>query len=248
MMTAVIIDDEYNGRIALRRKLVQYCPDVQIVGEAENGVAGLNLISETQPQLVFLDIEMPVMGGFEMLTQLPVKKFHLVFTTAFDHYAIRAIRFAAFDYLLKPIDIDELRSTIARLSETAVPEQTQRKLETLEQNLLSKPFLNKIAIPTHEGLLFFNLETISHLEAQSNYTLIYFADQAKLIASRTLKDFEEILPSDIFFRPHNSYIINLHFIKRYIRGDGGQIELKDGTYIMVSRRKKEDFLKLIASS
>ena len=244
-MKAILIDDEPNGRIALRQKLQDYCPTVEIVGEAENGKTGMERIQELNPDLVFLDIEMPGMDGFEMLIRIPEKKFHLVFTTAYDHYAIKAIKYAAFDYLLKPIDIDELKSTIDRLTPMTSSNVTNKKLETLEQNLLSKPFLNKIAIPTSEGLLFFDLQHIIHLEAESNYTNIYFDNHPKLMASRTLKDFEEILPTDTFFRPHNSHIINLHFIKRYIRGDGGQVEMKNGNYVLVSRRKKEEFLKLI---
>lgn len=244
-LTAAIIDDELNGRIALKQKLHDYCPEVEVLAEAESGKEGIEVIYKYQPQLVFLDIEMPGMDGFEMLTNIPVKKFHLIFTTAYDHYAIKAIKYAAFDYLLKPIDIDELKSTIEKLTLVPVPDQTNKKLEILEQNLLTKPFLNKIAIPTLDGLLFFDINHIVHLEAQSNYTMIYFDDHTKLMASRTLKEFEDILPQEIFFRPHNSHIINLNFIKRYLRGDGGQIEMKNGTHIMVSRRKKEEFLKVI---
>ena len=245
MLTSIIIDDELNGRIALKQKLNDYCPGVEVVAEAENGQQGIEMINNFNPNLVFLDIEMPGMDGFEMLINIPYKNFHLVFTTAYDHYAIKAIKYAAFDYLLKPIDIDELKMTIGRLLHQPLSSVNIKKLETLEQNLLTKPFLNKIAIPTHEGLLFFDISNIVHLEAQSNYTMIYFDDQSKLLASRTLKEFEEILPPDTFFRPHNSHIINLHFIKRYIRGDGGQVELKNGTYILISRRKKEEFLKVI---
>ena len=245
MLTAIIIDDEENGRIALKQKLKDYCPTVKVIAEAENGLEGMEMIQQVQPHLVFLDIEMPGMDGFEMLINIPDKKFHLVFTTAYDQYAIKAIKYAAFDYLLKPIDIDELRETINRLEQTPVPDITGKKLETLELNLLTKPFLNKIAVPTQEGLLFFDINHIIRLEAQSNYTLIYFDDQPKMMASRTLKEFEEILPMDTFFRIHNSHIINLLFIKKYIRGDGGQVEMKNGDHILVSRRKKDEFLKLI---
>src|SRR5687768_13913313 len=140
-LTAIIIDDELNGRIALKQKLHDYCPTVEVMAEAENGVEGIELINKHQPQLVFLDIEMPEMNGFEMLMNIPEKKFHLVFTTAYDHYAIKAIKYAAFDYLLKPIDIDELKMTIERLAIQPMPNITNKKLETLEQNLLTKPFL-----------------------------------------------------------------------------------------------------------
>lgn len=242
MLTAIIIDDEQKGRLALREKLYQYCPEVYIAGEAEDGIDGLKLIKELKPEIVFLDIEMPRMDGFQMLHQVTDKDFHLIFTTAYDQYAIKAIKFAAFDYLLKPVDIEELRSAIERVKEQ-VQEPTAKKLEVLQQNLQTKHFLDKIAIPTLEGLLFFNTTDIVHLEAQSNYTIIYFANHPKLIASRTLKDFEELLPGHIFFRTHHSHIINLNYIKRYIKGDGGQIEMQNGNCVTVARRKKEEFLQ-----
>ena len=245
MLDAILIDDELNGRIALKQKLQDYCPTVRVVAEAENGREGIEMIHKHHPQLVFLDIEMPEMDGFAMLSNIVEKKFHLVFTTAYDQYAIKAIKYAAFDYLLKPIDIDELVATIQRLAGEPVPDVTGKKLETLEQNLLTRPFLNKIAVPTTEGLLFFDISHILHLEAQSNYTMLYFDDHSKLLASRTLKDFEDILPTDTFFRIHNSHMINLNFIKKYIRGDGGQVEMTNGDSILVSRRKKDEFLKII---
>ncbi|SIN96396.1 two component transcriptional regulator, LytTR family [Chitinophaga niabensis] len=243
MLTAIIIDDEQKGRLALREKLHDYCPDVKLIGEAADGLEGLQLIREKKPAIVFLDIEMPRMDGFDMLHELPEKNFHLIFTTAYDQYAIKAIRYAAFDYLLKPVDIEELRSAIKRAGMQSQP-HTNEKLEVLQQNLQTRQQLNKIAIPTLEGLLFFNTTDIVHLEAQSNYTNIYFTNAPKLIASRTLKEFEELLPSDIFFRTHHSFIINLHHIKRYIKGDGGQIEMQNGHFALLSRRKKDRFMEI----
>lgn len=244
MLKAIIIDDELKGRIALRQKILDYCKDIQITGEAESGEEGLRLIEKHHPDIVFLDIEMPRMNGFEMLKQVKNKKFHIIFTTAYDQYAITAIKYSAFDYLLKPIDIEELKSAIARISQQDI-HHTEKKLDALEQNLGSKKKFNKIAVPTIQGLLFFDINTIIHLEAQSNYTILYFTDHPKLIASKTLKEFEELLPMDIFFRTHHSHIINLNFIKRYIKGDGGQIEMQNGSYVDVARRKKEEFLNLI---
>jgi two-component system LytT family response regulator len=244
MVTAVIIDDEQKGRIALKQKLQDYCPDIQLLGEAENGEEGIKLIGKHHPGIVFLDIEMPRMDGFEMLHRLTGKDFHLIFTTAYDQYAIKAIRYAAFDYLLKPIDIDELKSAVAKISIES-PAHTEKKLATLEQNLREKNAFNKIAISTLDGLLFFNINDIIHLAASSNYTTIYFNNHPKLTASKTLKDFEELLPTHIFFRPHHSHIINLNYIKRYIKGDGGQIEMQNGNFVDVARRKKEEFLKTI---
>jgi two-component system LytT family response regulator len=245
MITAIIIDDELKGRTALRQKLKDYCPEVNILGEAESGAEGIRLIEQHHPKIVFLDIEMPQMNGFDMLQRVHSKNFHVIFTTAYDQYAIKAIKYAAFDYLLKPIDIEELKTAIAKAAQQNTIQYSGERLETLMQNLSGKHQLQKIAIPTMEGLLFFNLSDILYMQAESNYTAIYFKDHPKLIASRTLGDFEELLPTDIFYRPHNSYLINLNYIKRYIKGDGGQIEMQNGHYVDVSRRKKEEFIKLI---
>ena len=245
MQTAIIIDDEMKGRIALKQKLLDYCPGIKLIGEADSGKQGIQLIEQLHPHIVFLDIEMPGMDGFEMLKNISDKKFHIIFTTAYDHYAIKAIRFAAFDYLLKPVDIEELKQAIEKIIQNQPENHTIKKLEVLEQHLFANSALNKIAIPTVDGLLFFNISDIVYLEAHSNYTEIHFINSQKLTASRTLKEFEEMLPPDKFFRPHHSYIINLQYIKRYIRGDGGQIELQNGSVVSVSRSKKEEFLKVI---
>jgi len=243
MLTAIIIDDEAKGRMALRQKLKEYCPDIQLEGEAEDGEEGLKLIEECQPDIVFLDIEMPRLNGFDMLLQLQRQDFHLIFTTAYDNYAIKAIRFAAFDYLLKPVDIEELKAAVEKILYTGRETNNGRRLETLAHNLQTA--LNKIAISTLEGLLFFDLNDIIHIEAQSNYTVFSFANRPRLTVSKTLKEFEELLPPEQFFRPHHSHIINLHYIKKYLKGDGGQIELQNGELVDVSRKKKEEFLKLL---
>jgi len=253
VLRAIIIDDEVKGRVALRQKLLDYCGDVQVVAEAADGEEGIAMIRLHLPQIVFLDIEMPRMDGFDMLRGIENKNFQIVFTTAYDQYAIRAIKFAAFDYLLKPVDIEELRSCVARIRQFMQSHtdarlgrpETGQKLSVLEENLHPGATLRKIAIPTMDGLLFFNLSDIVHLEAQSNYTGVFFLDGSRLLASRTLKEFEDLLPPDVFFRAHHSHIINLQYIKRYIRGDGGQIEMQNGNYVDLARRKKEEFLRLM---
>jgi two-component system, LytTR family, response regulator len=245
MITAVIIDDEAKGRLALREKLQHYCPEVVVLAEATDGATALQIINEQQPQLIFLDIEMPRMNGFEMLNQLPEKNFNIIFTTAYDQYAIKAIKYAALDYLLKPIDIEELKTAVAKTM-TVNKMNTEKQVQLLQQNIRHpKKSFHKLAIPSLDGLLFYDINDIVHLAASSNYTTIYFNDKTKMMASKTLKEFEELLPEDIFFRTHHSHLINLHYIKRYIKGDGGQIELQNGTYVDVSRRKKDDFLKVI---
>ena len=246
MIKAIIIDDEAKGRLALREKLSVYCTNVQVIAEAANGKEAIELIQQHHPQLLFLDIEMPVMNGFEMLNNIKEKDFHIIFTTAYDQYAIKAIKYAAFDYLLKPIDIEELRLAISKIDD-ADNKTLGKQVELMQQNLQHpKKHFNKLAVPSLDGLLFFDVNTIIHLEAHSNYTILHFTNHTKITASRTLKEFEELLPVDIFFRPHHSHIINLQFIKRYIKGDGGQVELENGTFVDVSRRKKDEFLKVIA--
>jgi two-component system LytT family response regulator len=246
MFTAIIIDDEPKSRMALRKKLADYCPQVTILAEATSGKEGITLIEQHQPQVVFLDIEMPRMNGFDMLQQIKQKNFHIIFTTAYNKYAIKAVRIAAFDYLLKPVDIEELRSAVQRIETFVSAAEQQNKIDILQHNISDqKKQFSKIAIHTLDGLLFFNIGDIIHLEANSNYTIIYFSNHSKLVASKTLKEFEDLLPSDIFFRIHNSYLINLNYIKKYIKGDGGQVVLTNDAIVDVARRKKEDFMKAI---
>ncbi|MEO6252398.1 MAG: LytTR family DNA-binding domain-containing protein [Ferruginibacter sp.] len=245
MISTIIIDDETKGRTALSAKILAYCPQIKIIAEASTAEEAILLIQQHKPQLVFLDIEMPRMNGFEMLNAIKEKNFYIIFTTAYDQYAIKAIKYAAFDYLLKPIDIEELKTAVENI-ELTENNQTKKQVELLQQNIQhQKKQLNKLAIPTLEGLLFFDINDIIHLEANSNYTFIHFSGKPKITASKTLKDFEDILPETIFFRTHHSHLINLNYIKRYIKGDGGQIEMQNGNYVDVSRRKKEEFLKAI---
>lgn len=244
MINALIVDDEAKGRLALREKIISYCPTIKIIAEAASGKEALQLIEQLKPQLVFLDIEMPDMNGFEMLNKVSEKNFHIIFTTAYDQYAIKAIKYAAFDYLLKPVDIEELITAVINI-ENREYKNTSRQLELMEQNMqLHKTHFKKIAVPASDGLHFFDTDNIIHLEASSNYTIIHFANLTKITVAKTLKEFEELLPADFFFRPHHSHIINLKYIKRYIKGDGGQVELENGKYIDISRRKKEEFLML----
>jgi len=245
MLTTIIIDDEPKGRLALREKLAAYCTNIQVVAEAADGREALTLIQQHHPQLIFLDIEMPVMNGFEMLNAIREKNFHIIFTTAYDQYAIKAIRYAAFDYLLKPVDIEELKNAVSKI-ENIGNKNLGQQVELMQQNLQQpKRNFNKLAVPALDGLHFFDINTIVHIEAQSNYSTIYFSNNQKITASKTLKDFEDLLPDDLFFRVHHSHLINLQYIKRYIKGDGGQVELENGKFVDISRRKKDEFLKAI---
>lgn len=245
MLTALIIDDEEKGRLVLRQKLADHCPDVVVIGEADGGENGKSMIESLRPDVVFLDIEMPGINGFEMLNKLNEKNFHLIFTTAYNQYAIKAIKFAAFDYLLKPIDIEELKAAISRIPNLKTADVSgQLEVLTLNSQKNIKNF-NKIAIPTLDGFSFFDLNELIHLDADSNYTLLHFTENRKILASRTLKEFEDQLEEERFIRLHNSHLVNVSFITRYIKGEGGQVVLANGKVIDVSRRKKADLMKML---
>lgn len=241
---AIIIDDEELGRVALREKLKTYCKNITVIGEAANGKLGKELIKEVQPDLVFLDIEMPVMNGFEMLETIDSVNFQLIFVTAYDQYAIKAIKYSALDYLLKPVDIEELQQAIARLN-TIELNNVNAKVAVLNANQKLSEVSAKIAIPVIDGYQFIVQKDIVRLESDKNYTKIFLHNATLIVASKTLKDFEEMLSSNLFFRCHHSHIINIHFIDRYIKGEGGQIILNNKIAIPVSRRKKDDFMKWI---
>jgi two-component system LytT family response regulator len=243
MIRTVIIDDEPNNIEALKQLLLKYCPRVEVQGVAENIRTGQVLILNTQPDLVFLDIEMPFGNAFELLNNLSPVNFEVIFVTAFDNYAINAIKYSALDYLLKPVNIKELQNAVQKAAERIKTKNITNKIDTLLFNLsVSKPALQKVALPTLDGLVFVNINELVWLEARGSYTFVYMHDQQKIMVSRTLKEFEDILPTENFSRVHQSYIINHFFIKKYNRGRGGTIEMEDGTTIEVSMRKKDEFL------
>lgn len=245
MLRAILIDDEENSLNALQQKIIQHCPFVEIIAACTLPLDAVDKINSLKPDIVFLDIEMPGMNGFNLLQQVSYKNFEPVFVTAYDHYAVRAIRFSALDYLVKPVDIDELKATVARAFEKKNSHLPNQRLELLLDHLSNpKKHFKRIAIPSHEGLHFIKVSDIVYLEANINYTHIYLADH-KYVVSRTIKDFEELLPPETFIRIHNSFIINKDFLEKYIRGEGGQVVLSTGVTLDVAKRKKTDFLKAI---
>lgn len=240
------MDDDESNLSSLREKITHNCPQVDIIASCDNAQTAISTIDFLKPDLVFLDIEMPVMNGFLMLQQLTYTSFELIFTTAYDHYAIKAIRFSALDYLLKPIEIEDLQSAVRRALEKKKHPGSAQQLELLLENLVPKKNVyRRIAIPTTNGLLFLKVEDIIYLEASGNYTHFYLDGKHKYIVSRTLKDFEDMLPAETFLRIHNAYIINKNFVDKYIRGEGGQVIMSNGAVLDVSKRKKTEFLKAI---
>ena len=245
-LKAIIVDDEKSSLQNLRQKLTEFCPDIHVIASSEKPEEAILLIRQYKPDVIFLDIEMPRMSGIRMLDELTDYTGEIIFTTAYNHYAVDAIRISAFDYLVKPVSITELQNAVARLVKYKQSE-TKERLDILRQSLSeNKSQDDKIAVPTGEGLEFIQIKNIVHIESSSNYSKIFLAGGKNMLVTKLLKDFEDILLPYRFYRVHNSHLINLSYIKKYIRGDGGQVVMQDDTYIDVARRKKEEFLRLIA--
>ena len=245
-LKAILIDDELSSLQNLRQKLDEFCPDLQVVATAQKPEEAMLLIKHHKPDVIFLDIEMPKMSGFRMLDELGECDFEIIFTTAYNHYAIDAIRISAFDYLMKPIAIKELQVAVDRLNSLR-NSQTREKIDILKTSMNEKKSQDdKIAIPTSEGLEFIPIKNILHIESSSNYSKIFFRENKPIIVTKLLKDFEDLLGPYRFYRIHNSHLINLNYIKKYVKAEGGQVIMQDGTTIDVARRKKEEFLKMIA--
>jgi len=239
MINAIIIDDERHSCDALKMLLGKCRQQVHVAAICYSGEEGLRKITELKPQLVFLDIEMPHMNGFQMLQQLPAINFELIFTTSYDQYAITAFKFSALDYLLKPIDREELEKAVQKVSKKINPPVSQQ-LEILLQKI-NQPAITvqRIALPTMQGLEFVPVESIISCSSSNNYTEFFLKDKKKLLVSRTLKEAEDMLVDHSFIRVHNSHIVNLNAITRYVKGEGGYLVMADGSSVDVSRSRKE---------
>lgn len=241
-MKAILIDDEHNATEALQNMLRMVTPDVEVIGLANAAQQGLEMIQALQPDLVFLDIQMPYMTGFELLEKLGRFNFSVIFTTAYDQYALQAFKVSAVDYLLKPIDMDELEAAVEKVRERR--KQAQPDFGALEQlfKQVKKAHAERLALPTSDGLVFIAIEDIIRLQSDSNYTTFYLTRKEKIIVSKTLGEYEPTLAAQNFCRVHHSHIINMAHIKRYFKNDGGYAEMSDGSKVEISRRKKDDFL------
>jgi len=245
MIHALIVDDEPDCCDVLVMLLEKHCPEVHIEAVCHSAKEALAAFARHRVQLVFLDIEMPHMNGFELLQQLPHTHFELIFTTSYDQYALKAIRFSALDYLLKPVDREELKAAVKKAAarlQSPLPQQ----LEILLQKIHQPPArINRIALPTMEGLQLIPVDSIISCASSSNYTTLALKDAHKLVVSRTLKEIEEMLGEYGFFRVHHSYLVNLNEIRKYIKGEGGSLIMSDGSSIDVSRSKKEALLRTL---
>lgn len=244
MIQAIIIDDEIKAINALERIIEKKFTEIQIVATAQSADLAIELIKLHDPDLIFLDIEMPNKTGFEILEAVVSQNFSVIFTTAYNQYAIKAIRYSALDYLLKPISEEELFNAINRYKEKNKSNTQHQQFNMLFDNLknLSSSY-SKITVSTTQGVLFLNVNEIIYCQAESSYTSFHMKNKETIVSSKTLKDFEELLSEYSFFRIHHGFLINIHEIKRYIKGEGGSVLMNNGAELPVSKRKKDDFLK-----
>lgn len=248
MISAVIIDDEKGARETLQNMIRVYCNDVKLLGEADSVETAIPLIYKENPDIIFLDIEMPQGSGFDLVEKLNGSKARIIFTTAYSKYALKAIKASAFDYLLKPIDISELKESIYK-TRTKINESKSKILD--EQNGGSANNTNngrnKLAIPSSDGYDIINTEDIVFCEANRNYTTFYLSNKLLVVASKTLKEYEKLLPEDTFIRVHQKYLINYNYVVKYIRGRGGFVIMTNGKQVPISQNKKPELNKLLSN-
>jgi len=250
MIRAIIIDDEENSRETLKGKIDLFCPEVEIAGEADNVEDGIKAISEADPDVVFLDIQLTgESSGFDILNEIgnnPEVNPEIIFITAHNEFAIKAIKFSALDYLLKPIDPEELVKAIRKAeSRKGLPKKSANFNVLVENIRQASDSPKKIVVPTSDGMHVIRLSDIIRLESSSNYTTFYLNNEKSLLASKTLKEFDNMLSGYNFHRIHKSHLVNLNYLKKYVQTDGGFLVLEDGTKIPVANRKKEHLLSTL---
>ncbi len=247
MLRTVVIDDEPNARQVVKNVVELYCDSAVVVGEAENVQEGVKIINKLNPDLVLLDIRMPDGTGFDLLKKVKNLNFHFIFITAFEEYAIQAIKLSALDYIVKPINTNELISAIEKANLTSVKEKDQiSKIDTFSYNEKNSTGNNRLVLNTQESIYVVEVSEIISCKADKNYTEVNVLNKNKLVISKTLKDFEEMLKGGSFFRTHQSYLVNLDYINHYEKGLGGTIIMQDNSRVPVSSRKKDVFLQLMA--
>lgn len=257
-LKALIIDDETSGRDNLRSMLVKHCPDVLITGEASSADEAFHAVQLQSPDVVFLDIEMPRKNGFDFLAMIKKPRFFVVFVTAYNQYALRALKANAVDYLLKPIVLAELKAAVGKIGVLHSTRQSKLASESYaqvlanliltvkEQSTVTKPMpLQTIAIHHSKGFKIIDTRDIIHIKADSNYSELFLPDKKKLVSAQPLKHFEDILDPELFFRVHHSHIINLSYLYEYTTEEGGHVILKDGSRVEVSRRRAAEFIEFI---
>ncbi len=236
----ILVDDENSSLIILKTLLEKHTPDVEIIGTAKNVEEAVNLINETKPDLVFLDINLPDGDGFLILEKAEYKDFKVIFSTAYDQYAIRAFEVSALHYLLKPIKPQDLKDAVNRYHQSEDLEW-QNKMDVFNNALQQKQ--SRLVLPTSGGIHIIDINDIVRCESSNNYTTFYLADKHKIVVSKPINFYEAILSESHFCRLHNKHIVNLNYIKKYVKGRGGYVELTDGSQVDVSEGRKKDFIE-----
>jgi two-component system, LytTR family, response regulator len=244
MIRCVLIDDELNSLEMMEWLFKTYCPEVQIEEMCSSAEKGLESINKHKPDVVFLDIEMPHMNGFDLLGKFDRIFFDIVFCTAYDQFAVKAFRYSALNYLLKPVDPEDLKNTIQRIVDKK-SSPSKEQMELLIQNIqqAGKPRVQRIALTTNDGMIFVSTNEILYCQAESNYTYVVLKGGKKILVSKVLKEIDETLAGPDFFRVHNSYLINLNHISKFVRGEGGYVIMDDGANISISRNRRQEFME-----
>lgn len=252
MITALLIDDDSNLRTGMKGLLSLYAPDIQILGEADSVKAGISAIEYHQPNVIFLDIQLGDGTGFDILEQIVQKNgslsCHVVFITAHEQYAVKAFRFSALDYLLKPVDPEELRKVIDKIKKALAGNDNYAHIDLLLENIRKKvDKFKRIALSTSDGIHLFEVSDIIRCESQDNYTKFYIKDRKPILIAKTLKEYEDLLSEQGFERIHQSHLINLSYLRSYIKKDGGYAVMADNSHLPISQRKKERLQELLRS-
>jgi two-component system LytT family response regulator len=246
-LRAILIDDERSSLQSLTYELNAYCPDVEVIAAYKDPGEGLDRVRKAEFDLLFLDIEMPGMNGFDLLQQMPEMHFAVIFVTAYDQFAIKAFEFNAIDYLLKPVRKEKLIQSVQRVVDQQQQKLDKHGLEALIQNIRvqTRIGLEQIALPTGDGFSMVHINDINYLQADSNYTWVYLTNLKKHLIAKTLKEMESMLDFPQYFRAHKSYLVNLNQVAHYTRGQGGYLVLKDGTQIPVARTQKPELMQIL---
>jgi two-component system LytT family response regulator len=242
---SIIVDDETKSRNNLRDLLQEYCPQIEITGEASSVAEAFKLINQKTPDLLFLDIEMPGGTGLDLLKSVSNQNFEVIFVTAFDRYGIQAVKFCAIDYILKPIDIFELSKAVEKAQEQIAQKQQNLRLKELVENIERPEHEKRIAFPLVDKIEFIPIQRIIRLEADGNYTHVFIEGNKKIMVSKILKEYGDLLENHNFLRTHQSHLINCRKVSTYIKTDGGYIVMEDGSNVPISRQKKEEVMKRI---
>jgi two-component system, LytTR family, response regulator len=242
MIKCIIVDDEERNIVILKKLIMHYCEGLEVMAAADDAAEAIQLIRQLHPQVVFMDVEMPNGSAFDVLNELMPVDFEVIFVTAFDSYAIKAFRYSALDYLLKPIDINDLQLAVQKAENRIREKNINQRLDHFMQYMPGKQNISKIALPNSGGLSFYDIHEIICCEAEGSYTRVELVNKVRLLVTVSLREFEEMLPASAFCRVHNSWLINLQHVKKYNKGKGGVIEMSNGQVVEVAQRRRDEFL------